>query len=198
MNANEVRAVRGLVESPFAEGNEKCASHIFVCDECANIFRRRLAAEEFAQKHCRDYEPWKDLVLFVLRHPALPFISQAPSASDWRMVAAKAEGKRKKDGDDEPLTLVFLSIETGAEFWIARLVLPPSPVASAMLPLEVKREGGEEAKGVFHLCGKAVPLKEGRGEISYADFVKGLADRAVRLETQEGVSLPGTLVLFND
>jgi len=58
--------------------------------------------------------------------------------------------------------------------WAARLVFPAGATAGTRLAILLTDGNGKPiAKGEFEFAGLRLPVRDGRAEITYADFVKG-------------------------
>ena len=81
-----------------------------------------------------------------------------------------------KTPSDKTIAFTFMSRPTATSEmrWAAKLTFPPGSSADTVLPVMVV--DGNDApveSGTLELAGVKIPVKEGRAEILYADFVKG-------------------------
>ena len=189
------------------------AAHVFVCEDCQRVFEdvlyppaeccitdeERQSISAFVKDRCKQYDPYRRLKSWVILHPPVPKVSGSASGdvSDWRMVAAVAGGRTT--GALKEYDMQFLYVSIGAldksETWRATLTVPSAPTHKTIMRLRVRTGYGKSAEGTFAVAGVRVSLSEGRAEIPYVDFVKGLKDPDVYLERMDGVRLSGTLAL---
>ena len=81
-----------------------------------------------------------------------------------------------KTPDDKTIAFTFMSHpEKLPELrWTAKVTFPPGSGPDTVLPITVE-DGNEEPveSGTLELAGRKIPVKDGRAELLYSDFVKG-------------------------
>ncbi len=78
--------------------------------------------------------------------------------------------------------------------WAVMLTFHAGSEAGAMLSIKAV-DGNEELikSAEFHLAGKCIEIKDGKGELSYSDFIQGRHETALWLCLPTGESIPGGL-----
>jgi hypothetical protein len=97
---------------------------------------------------------------------------------------------------DKTLFFFFRSIpkELNEDIWIVRAVLPPNAVADT--PMSVEATDGNETpleSATFEFVGCRVKIENGKGTLSYGDFVKGMGETAVWMFRPGREPVPGGL-----
>ena len=81
-----------------------------------------------------------------------------------------------KTPDDKTIAFTFMSHpEKLPELrWTAKVTFPPGSGPDTVLPITVV-DGNEDpvGSGTLELAGRKIPVKDGRAELSYSDFVNG-------------------------
>ena len=77
--------------------------------------------------------------------------------------------------------------------WTATLTFPAGANESSALPLEIVNGEGDPVTGTFEFAGRQIPVKEGKGTLSYADFIKGKHATGVWLHRKGIEPVPGIL-----
>ena len=101
-----------------------------------------------------------------------------------------------KTPDGKTIILTFQShpAKLLSQRWQARLTFPAGSGPLTLLPIElIDGEGAPIPNGVFEFAGKEIPVKDGHGSISYADFVAGKHTTALWLHRPGQEPLPGGL-----
>jgi hypothetical protein len=98
----------------------------------------------------------------------------------------------------EGKTIAFLFVSHPAREkklrWRARLVFPPAATAATALALHVMdADGAPVGEGTFVFAGREIPVRGGRGEMAYADFVAGKHEKALWLRRPGLEPVPGGL-----
>ena len=202
----------GTVDPELAD----VASHVFFCNNCQRrlgelIYPRsgssltdeeKRRTVEFTSMHCSHFNPEKSLRSWVLTHPPIPrFFGQLDfrDDGDWRK-AALPDGslhESRRDAEDK-VRFVYLAARelNDPEFWRAEITIAATPTHLSKMSVSVCNSRRMPLEGVFSVCGLSVRLENGRGELSYADFVHGLKCSEVYLEPSGGRRIYGTLVFL--
>lgn len=101
-----------------------------------------------------------------------------------------------KTPDEKTIVFTFKShpLKNPALCWEARVTFPPGAGAETPLPIAVTDGAGSPvAAGVFEFAGRELPVKDGRAEISYGDFIAGKHATALWLHRPGQEPLPGGL-----
>ncbi len=78
--------------------------------------------------------------------------------------------------------------------WQAVLSFPPGADATTRLPLTVvDGNNAPVVQGVFELAGQAIEITNGKGELTFADFVAGRHETALWLHLPGSAPIPGGL-----
>ena len=95
-------------------------------------------------------------------------------------------------------TLSFLfraiPVKEVSDFWEVRVTVHPGSTAET--PLTLSATGGSAQpirKGTFEFMGKKVKIVNGKGQITLADFVKGIHETAVWMMRPGHLPVPGGL-----
>lgn len=208
--------IRALASFPSSPRFQTLASHVFVCETCARRLEERLyegctdllsdgereSIRRFVDSRCKVYDPSRKLKLWCLMHPPVPRPSAggAPSLDpDWRKAAAngrRAEGKPPSCRESVSMTFLSLPADAQGKVWRATLTLPAEPDSETGMDVAVVDRDGQPAAGVFTVCGCPVPLVEGKGSLTYRDFVAGLKAGEAYLTLPDGARIPFVLTLF--
>ena len=97
---------------------------------------------------------------------------------------------------DKSVTFVFRSHPTKdlSWRWTARLVFPAGATAETLLPIELQDGLGRPiANAEFEFAGCRLQIRDGKTQISYADFVRGKHEVPLWLHRQGIDSIPGGL-----
>ena len=98
------------------------------------------------------------------------------------------------EGKTITLTLVSHQVKDKKMRWAVNLTFPGGAGEGAVLPISVEDGEGKPVKSaVFEFAGKAIPIKDGVGELAYADFIKGKHEKAIWLKRRGMDPVPGAL-----
>lgn len=101
-----------------------------------------------------------------------------------------------KTPDEKQITMTFHSHPTRdlRLRWTAKLAFPAGATGETMLPITFVDgcEGPVEA-GTFEFAGLKLRVKDGRSELSYADFIRGKHEKALWLHRPGREPIPGGL-----
>ena len=214
MNDEQLRCPdRGLLlrlaEIPDDASLAETAAHVFVCERCRRVFEDILypqdgnvltegeieAVNGFVQAHCTGGNPFGKLKSWISEHPVLDY-----SAVDlrWRVAAGPCVGNVGQAG--EALELVFVSdqAEDGRYAWRATLQLESAdnPNGGVFAISVEDRRHEPVAACELTICSQRVPIKDGKGAMSYQSFVAGLRDSRVKVKFPDGKVTSGALALF--
>jgi hypothetical protein len=101
-----------------------------------------------------------------------------------------------KTPEDKSVTMTFVShqVRDRKLRWAMNLTFPSGISGGDMLPVEVEDGEGTPVKSaVLEFAGKTIKIKDGRGELAYADFVKGKHEKAIWLKRSGMEPMPGAL-----
>ena len=184
------------------------AAHVFVCENCRRAFEDVLYPQngeglsvdeaeiinEFVKTHCAIDNPFRKLKRWINEHPVLDY---AAVDLRWRTAASSISSDDRRH--NEPLELVFVSDQTEEESHAWRATLRMESVAdpNGVFVVTVEDRTHEAvAECELTICNQRVPIKNGKGELSYQSFVAGLRDPFVKVKFPDGKSTSGTLALF--
>ena len=97
---------------------------------------------------------------------------------------------------DKTITFVFGShpAKVAELRWTARLTFPAGATARTKLALAVEGGDGRPLKsGVFEFAGRRTRITDGKGSITYADFIAGKHETALWLHREGMPPVPGGL-----
>lgn len=78
--------------------------------------------------------------------------------------------------------------------WTAELTFPAGAGSEAVLPLEIVDGNGDRIpEGTFEIAGNRISVRDGRGSLPYAAFIRGRHDPALWLHVSGRESVPGGL-----
>ena len=77
--------------------------------------------------------------------------------------------------------------------WQAQLTFPAGADAATELPLELKDGLGDPVNGTFEFAGLQIRIEDGKGRLTYADFIKGKHETAIWLHRKGIEPIPGLL-----
>lgn len=78
--------------------------------------------------------------------------------------------------------------------WKISLTFPPCAGPETTLPMTfVDGEGAPVAEGTFEFAGRRIPVADGQGEMTYADFIAGKHDVPIWLHRPGMEPIPGGL-----
>ena len=101
-----------------------------------------------------------------------------------------------KTPTDKPVTFTFLSYpaKEAKLRWKMTLAFPPGATADSALPIEVV-DGGDEpvAAGTLEYAGKTIRIKQGKAQMTYAEFVAGKHEKNMWLHRKGVLPIPGGL-----
>ena len=203
-----IAEIKAFAETPCSQDFTDIAVHLFVCDRCLREFERilypvgavtledgeRKAIEDFVGSHCRRYDPFSKLRIWVAEHPASAF---GQARGSWRLAAGTMSDKPPVVG--ESLDLVYVSdISSDAtREWRAELSLPATVSSDTMLMINVIGPKGVVVEsGTLIICNQQIEITHGCARMSYQSFVAGLRDSCVTLVFPDGYKSKGALVLF--
>lgn len=98
--------------------------------------------------------------------------------------------------EDKTIAFTFCSHPTAtlALRWRAKLTFPAGSDESAVFPIEiVDGEGNPVKKGVFDFAGQHLAVRDGRAEISAANFLRGKSEVPLWLNRDGMPPIPGGL-----
>lgn len=101
-----------------------------------------------------------------------------------------------KTPDYKEITFTYHSHQTKdrAMWWRARLKFPKGATQETVLELSIDDGLGRAvASGVLELAGREIKIAEGRGELTFADFIAGKHATALWLHRPGMPSIPGAL-----
>lgn len=101
-----------------------------------------------------------------------------------------------KTPEDKVVTFTFASHPTRdlKMRWTARLTFPSGAGPDTPLTLAVDDgEGAAVGEGVFELAGMRIPVRNGKAEVRYRDFVEGRHETALWLHRKGMLPIPGGL-----
>ena len=197
-----------LAERPDDALQAEMAAHVFVCEDCWRAFEdvlypqdeQMLAPDDasivqrFVQSHFAGGNPFEKLKQWVNEHPVFDY---AAVDLRWRTAAGLCAGD---DGRPrEPLELVFVSSQTedGGHAWRVTLKLEAVGDPNGTFSISVEDRGhAPVAACELTVCNQRVPIKDGKGELSYQSFVAGLRDSRVKVKFPDGKETSGELALF--
>jgi len=198
-----------LAESPDDISLAETAAHVFACEHCWRDFEDILYPQDgnmltedekevvkgFVQARCTGGNPLGKLKSWIGEHPVLDY-----SAVDlrWRTAAGPCAGNGGRTG--EPLELVFVSdqVDDGRYAWRATLQLESADnPGGGVFSISVEdRRRAPVAACELTICSQRVPIKDGKGEMSYQSFVAGLRDSRVNVKFPDGKVTSGALALL--
>lgn len=97
---------------------------------------------------------------------------------------------------DKKITMTFHSHPTKHLYmrWKMQLHFPPGASAETIIPITViDGEGKDVDVAVLEFAGKRIRIKDGKGELSYADFIAGKHAKAIWLYRHGILPIPGML-----
>lgn len=84
-------------------------------------------------------------------------------------------------------------------YWVAKISIPTCPAPETVLRVEVRDIKGELINaGLFHFCGIATPIKNGKAFLKLADFQANLSSPSVSFEFSNGYIGEGQPILFEN
>lgn len=192
------------------------AAHVFLCGNCQRRIveilypksesllteEERQTISEFTSANCQSFDPMKSLKAWVFTHPPIPrFFGQLDSRDDedWRKASSTTNSSHKTHCNaEDKVRFVYLSARelNDPEFWRAEITIAAAPTHLSKMSVSVCNSRKMPLEGVFSVCGLSVRLENGRGELSYADFVHGLKCSEVYFEPSGGGRIYGTLVFL--
>lgn len=101
-----------------------------------------------------------------------------------------------KTPEEKTITMLFGShpMRDLRQRWEIRLTFPAGATAATMLPIDVRDgEGTPIARAVFEFAGKSLAIRDGKGEIAYADFIAGKHEKSLWLHRPGLAPVPGGL-----
>lgn len=161
----------------------------------------RLIIADFVERNVTGYDPYRELRMWVLLHPAVPASGKSDnvaSLGNWRFAAATRKTGDQRSENRETVELVYLSVGNleRNEMWKAVVSLPATPNCDTIMAMEVTGVDGLPECGKFQVAGVSVDVKDGHGELKYFDFVNGIRDQKVFLERTPGKPIGGVLTLI--
>lgn len=101
-----------------------------------------------------------------------------------------------KSPENKTLPFVFWSVPgtRAPDVWTVRVTIPPGSTAETPLILSAMGENAEPiAKGSFEFMGARVKITNGKGQLSFGDFVKGIHETGVWMTRPGHPPVPGAL-----
>lgn len=101
-----------------------------------------------------------------------------------------------KTPEGKTVTFTFVShpVKDVKARWAVNLTFPPGADAGALLPLAAEDgEGAPVESAVFEFAGAETAVKDGKGFLRYADFVRGRHEKAIWLKRPGMDPVPGSL-----
>ena len=98
--------------------------------------------------------------------------------------------------EGKTITLTFVShqVKDKKQRWAVNVTFPGGAGADARLPVHAEDgEGALIAEGSFEFAGKSVRIRDGEGEIAYADFVAGKNEPSIWMKRPGMEPVPGAL-----
>jgi len=77
--------------------------------------------------------------------------------------------------------------------WTATLTFPAGADETTGLPLEIVDGNSRPVTGTFEFAGQKLPVTDGKGTLSYVDFIRGKHEPAVWLHRKNIEPIPGSL-----
>ena len=97
---------------------------------------------------------------------------------------------------DKTLFFFFRSVPMArnADMWIVRATLPPNASPETLMPIYAT-DGDEKPldSAIFGFSGCRVEISDGKGAVSYGDFVNGMCEKGVWMFRQGLKPVPGYL-----
>ena len=161
----------------------------------------RIIIADFVEWNVAGYDPYRELRMWVLMHPAAPCTGKSDNAAslgNWRFAAATRKPGGRRVENSETVELIYLSIGNieRKEMWKAVVYLPAAPNRNTLMEVEVTGADGLPERGRFQVAGVSVELQGGKGVIKYLDFADGIRDQSVFLERTPGRPVNGVLALI--
>lgn len=161
----------------------------------------RLIIADFVERNVAGCDPYRELRMLVLMHPAAPVAGKSDnvaSLGNWRFAAGPRKPGGRRPGNQEMVELVYLSAGNldRKDMWKAVVSLPAAPNRDTMMAVEVTGADGQPERGKLQVAGVSVNLLNGKGEIKYPDFVNGIREQTVFLERTPGKPINGVLTLI--
>ena len=101
-----------------------------------------------------------------------------------------------KSPENKTLSLLFWSVPGthASDIWTVRVTIPPASTAETPLMVAATGENEEPiAKGSFELMGARVKIANGKGELAFGEFVKGIHETGVWMLRPGHPPVPGAL-----
>ena len=101
-----------------------------------------------------------------------------------------------KSPENKTLTFVFQSIPVphAEDFWSVSVTVPPCSVAETMLTIRaVDGKSNPVKSGSFEFMGAKVPISDGDGYLTFADFIRGVHEPSVWMFRPGRPPVPGGL-----
>ncbi len=101
-----------------------------------------------------------------------------------------------KSPENKTLPFVFWSVPgtRAPDVWTVRVTIPPGSTVET--PLILSATGGNAepiAKGSFEFMGARVKITDGKGQLPFGDFVKGIHETGVWMTRPDHPPVPGAL-----
>ena len=77
--------------------------------------------------------------------------------------------------------------------WTATLTFPAGATAETPLPFVIVNGNNEPVDGTLEFAGRRIPVKGGKAQLAYADFVAGKHETAIWLHRKGIEPIPGSL-----
>ena len=96
---------------------------------------------------------------------------------------------------DKTVTFTYVSHPTKnvSWRWTATLTFPAGADAGTLLPLTIVDGCDEPVDGFFEFAGRKIPVKRGKANLAYADFIAGKHETAIWLHRKNIEPIPGSL-----
>ena len=101
-----------------------------------------------------------------------------------------------KSPENKTISFLFRAIPVlhVPDFWEVRVTLHPNSTAATPLTLAATDGNVQPVKsGVFEFMGAKVMIRNGKGELPFGDFVKGIHEKAVWMTRPGHPPVPGGL-----
>ena len=101
-----------------------------------------------------------------------------------------------KSPEDKTLSFLFWCVPgtRAPDFWSVRVTIPPGATAETALDVSATGENSVPvAKGSFEFMGARVKIANGKGSLSFGDFVKGIHETGVWMIRPGHPPVPGAL-----